>query len=212
MDVKNKICVGLDVKDNKDLYRLYKIINETKNHAFCYKINPAFFLSSNKILSLVIDYLNTNNLKWIYDGKVGDVQHTNVKYAQHIYNDLGAYGTTLNPYVGQDALDPFFIFNNKINFLLCRTTNKEADFIQEDSYRKVYEMSQNLNSGLVIPANKTSYLEDAIKNNPNTMILSPGIGAQGGKIETKNKNIIYSISRSIINSKNIEEEIIKYAY
>ena len=212
MELQNKICVGLDIKDNKDLYKLYKIINETKKHAYCYKINPAFFLSNNKILNLVVDYLNTNNLKWIYDGKIGDVHHTNIKYSEYIYENLNAYGTTLNPYVGQDALEPFFKFKNKVNFLLCRTTNKSADFIQEYSYKKVYEMSKNLNSGLVIPANKITYLKEAINNNPNTLILSPGIGAQGGKIETKNKNIIYSISRSIINSDNIEKEIIKYAY
>ena len=29
MKIKNKICVGLDIEDNKDLYRLYKTILAT---------------------------------------------------------------------------------------------------------------------------------------------------------------------------------------
>ena len=210
--IKNKICVGLDLEDNTCLFKIYKIIEQTKKYAYCYKINPAFYLDNIKVFNLIIDYLNTNNLKWIYDGKLGDVKHTNIKYSKHIYENLNAWGTTLNPYVGKESLEPFFDFKNKINFLLCRTTNNKSEFIQNHTYKKVYKMAEHLKSGLVVPANKIDYLNDAIKNNPETLILSPGIGAQGGKILTNNKNIIYSISRSIINSNNVEEEILKYVY
>ena len=100
---------------------------------------------------------------------------------------------------------------HKYNFLLCRTTNKGSELLQKESYRKVYKIAQETSSGLVIPGNKIDYLEDAVNNNPDTLILSPGIGSQGGKITLNNNNIIYNISRSIINSNNVEEQIKKYA-
>jgi len=211
MNIKNKICIGLDIKDSKNLYGILKIINQTSEYAYCYKINPAFFLGNQNILEIILSVLKDKKLKWIYDGKLGDVTHTNQRYAKYIFKELEADGITLNPYVGIDALKPFFEYENKMNFLLCRTTNTGADFLQKNIYQDVYKMSRDLNSGLVIPGNKKEYLDDAIKNNPDTLILSPGIGAQGGNININNPNIIYNISRSIINSNNIKEEIKKYA-
>ena len=212
MNVKNKICVGLDIEDCNNLYKIFKIINATKKHAFCYKINPAFFAGNYNVFEMTLRALKSHNLKWIYDGKLGDVFHTNQKYAEFVYEKLGADGLTINPYVGEDALKPFFEYENKMNFLLCRTTNQGADLLQKNNYQKVYNMSKNLKAGLVIPGNKKDFLNDAIKNNPGTLILSPGIGVQGGKINISNPNIIFSISRSIINSDDIKEEIKKYVY
>ena len=211
MNIKNKICVGLDIDDPKNLYKIMGSIIHTQKYAFCYKINPAFFLGHQIILEKTISYLKENNLKWIYDGKLGDVNHTNEKYAEYIYEKLGAHGCTLNPYVGKEALKPFLQYKDKYNFLLCRTTNKGSELLQKESYKKVYKIAKETNSGLVIPGNKIEYLKDAVSNNPNTLILSPGIGSQGGKITLNNNNIIYNISRSIINSNNVEEQIKKYA-
>ncbi len=210
--MNNKICVGLDLKYNSPFSEYTKIISQTKDLAFCYKINPAFFLNDNIKIQKIANYLNNLNLKWIYDGKTGDVLHTNEKYSKYIYEILNASGCTLNPYLGYDSLYPFLQKKDKINFLLCRTTNLGSNYIQSQSYQKVYSLANIENSGLVIAANKEYYLKDAIENCPNSLILSPGIGVQGGKINKciDNKNIIYNISRSIINSKNPRLELEKY--
>ena len=210
--MNKKICVGLDLKYEDDFEKYTKIILETKDLAYCYKINPAFFLNDNAKIQKVANYLNKLHLNWIYDGKNGDVLHTNEKYAKYIYKILNASGCTLNPYLGYDSLLPFFEDKNKINFLVCRTTNSGSSYIQQSIYQKVYDLAKIDNAGLVIAANKDFYLEDAINNCPNSPILSPGIGAQGGRINKSidNANIIYNISRSIINSKNPRLELEKY--
>ena len=199
--MKNKICIGLDFEQNGlSLFNVIKLISETKDLAYCYKINPAFWLSKHRELDKIILYLNENNIKWIYDGKLGDVLHTNENYAYYLYNIRKASGATLNPYLGYDSLEPFNRYGDKLNFVVCRTTNDGSEFFQNDCYKKSYEVAKKINAGIVIASNKENYLKKALEEFPDTPILSPGIGAQGGKITVKNKNIIYSVSRSIINS------------
>ena len=206
--MKNKVCVGLDfTKDKISLFSVIKLVSQTKDLAYCYKINPAFWLNNQEELVKVIGYLNQSKIKWIFDGKIGDVLHTNEHYAYYHYNILKASGMTLNPYLGAKSLKPFTRYGEKLNFLVCRTTNKGSEFIQSEIYTKVYEVSKEINAGLVIAANKENYLEHALKHCPNTMILSPGIGAQGGTINISHPNIIYSASRSIIQSKNPSEAL-----
>ena len=53
MNIKNKICVGLDIDDPKNLYKIIGSIMHTQNYAFCYKINPAFFLGHQIILLII---------------------------------------------------------------------------------------------------------------------------------------------------------------
>ena len=121
------------------------------------------------------------------------------------------YFYKINPYLGSDALKPFFDCENKLNFILCRTTNKGSELIQNKVYKNVYDIANRNKVHLVIPSNKKGCLEDATKNCPDSLILSPGIGKQGGKIKNISKEkIIYSISRSIINSDDPKKELEKY--
>ena len=205
-----KISVGLDLNHLEDLEKYYNLIDETKEMVFFYKINPAFFLNDREKIRKVSDYIKFCNCNWIYDGKLGDVPHTNKKYSEYLYEYLNADGATLNPYLGEDALKPFFEYKNKLNFILCRTTNQNSEIVQDKIYGVVYNIANNLKSGLIIPSNKKGYLEDALFYCPDSLILSPGIGSQGGTINNSSKNIVYSVSRSIINSKKPKEEMRKY--
>ena len=209
--MKNKISVGLDLNYNNLLEKYYNVIDKTKSQVYFYKINPAFFLNDREKIKKVTNYINFCKCNWIYDGKLGDVPHTNVMYAEYLYKYLKADGVTLNPYLGSNSLQPFFSYKDKLNFVLCRTTNKGSESIQNKVYENVYDIANKNKVHLVIPSNKKGYLEDAIKNCPNSLILSPGIGKQGGKIKNISKEkIIYSISRSIINSDDPKKELEKY--
>jgi len=211
--MKNKICLGLDLEPDTSLFNYYKIIDQTKDLVYCYKINPAYFLNNQRVLDKLIKQLNYVGAKWIYDGKIGDVLHTNEHYAYYVYNVLKASGVTLNPYAGYESLVPFTRYGSKMNFVLCKTSNFGSEFMQnEDICEKIYNMSKKLNTGIVIAGNKENALEEVIKKCPNTEILCPGIGTQGGTINKniKNENVIYSISRSIVNSSNPRLELEKY--
>lgn len=209
--MKNKISVGLDLNFNNSLEKYYNIIDETKNLVYFYKINPAFFLNDREKIKKIANYIKFCKCNWIYDGKIGDVPHTNVMYSEYLYKYLKADGTTLNPYLGSDSLQPFFNYKNKLNFILCRTTNKGAEKIQDKIYKKIYNIANQNKVHLIIPSNKEGYLKEAVQNCPESFILSPGIGYQGGKIKNISKEkIIYSISRSIINSNDPKKELEKY--
>ena len=203
----NKICVGLDLDYKKDIEEYFKIIEETKENAYCFKINPAFFMFDMNKIKKIAEYLNQRKIFWIYDGKVADVLHTNEKYAEFIYEHLKADGTTINPFLGIKSLSAFKKYPNKNNFLVCRTSNEGAELIQDNCYKTIYNIAKNFGFDLVIAANKDNLIEETIVSCPNSMILSPGIGAQGGKIKVKNDNIIYNISRTIINDTNPKEKI-----
>ena len=208
-----KISLGLDLANNNKTQEYFNIIDETKDLVYFYKINPAFFIYNRKSIKTIIDYIKLNECKCIYDGKLSDVPHSSKNYAEYLYDYLKVDGATLNPYLGKSALIPFFKYSNKLNFILCRTTNNDAGYIQDDSYKKVYDIANSLGGHLIVPSNKGGYLEDAIINCPNSLILSPGIGKQGGKIkEISKEKIIYSISRSIINAEDPREELINYVF
>lgn len=189
--IKPGLCVGLDTQDYK------KIINTVKADVF--KVNPAFNPDSTKDIAKL---LNDRNIPWIYDAKLGDVMHTNAYYAKYVFKELGASGVTLNPFVGLEALQPFFEYKDRMNFLLCNTTNPGKKLAQDAIYDQVVEFAEMYdNIGIV----------HSSKNMPKTssLILCPGIGKQGGNIRPKH-NVLYSVSRSIVHSYDPKAVSIKY--
>ena len=177
------LCVGLDSSN------WYEIIHTVKADIF--KVNPAF--NPNSTLEIAKE-LNRLNKPWIYDAKLGDVEHTNQYYAKYVFEELGAWGVTLNPFVGLEALKPFFNYKDKMCFLLCKTTNPGKKLAQEAVYDEVIDFAElHENIGII----------HSSKNLPevNSLILCPGIGHQGGTIKSTS-NVLYSVSRSIINSED----------
>ena len=208
-----KFCVGLDIAEDCDKYvKARDIIEKTWDLVDYYKINPAFYLGPNQhYLYLIADFLHSRNIPWIYDGKLGDIGNTSECYAEYVYDYLKADATTLNPYLGLDALDPFLRRKDKINFLLCRTSNTQADVFQNHSWVRVSEAAKRLsNVGLVVACNRKFNLESVRRTNKESLILSPGLGAQKGVIEYKDNKTIYSASRSIINAKDYREAVLSY--
>lgn len=186
------LSIGLDFKNDEPLESYLDIIHSVSTDYF--KINPAFTRNFKEVISYI-------NKPIIFDGKYGDVPHTNEKYAEYVFEHLNVDAVTLNPYVGFEALEPFFRYKNKTCFILCRTTNGGAKKIQEYGWTHVINFVKDKpHIGLVLPSNDSLIL-DIASTLPNP-ILSPGIGTQGGKIEKNNGNIIYSVSRSVIYSQD----------
>jgi uridine monophosphate synthetase len=192
---KNSLCVGLDFDASFEEYVEY--ISLIK--ADMYKINPAFF-NRYALLDLA-NYFRVNNIKWIYDAKIGDVEHTNAAYAKYIYETLGAWGTTLNPYLGFAPLEAFFAYKSKVSFILCRTTNPGSEKFQKIFEEEILSfVSGRQNLGVVYASGeKLEVVSERLKDN---LILCPGIGVQGGKILDAGDNIIFSVSRSIRSAKD----------
>lgn len=202
---KNSLCVGLDFDASFEEY--VKYISLIK--ADIYKINPAFF-NRYALLDLA-NYFRVNNIKWIYDAKIGDVEHTNAVYAKYIYETLGAWGTTLNPFLGFAPLEAFFAYKNKMSFILCRTTNPGSEKFQKIFEEEILSfVSGKKNIGIVYGSNETlKKVSERLKDN---LILCPGIGVQGGQIIDAGENIIFSVSRSIKFANNPKKMSDLYKY
>ena len=188
--MRNNLCVGLDFPGEFNEYIDFISLVDAE----IYKINPAFI--SHKNIKLLAQYLNHRNIYWIYDAKFGDVYHTNISYAEYVFEELGAPAVTLNPYVGFESLEPFIAYKDKQCFILCKTTHKGSDTFQMPD-KVIRYVKSKPNVGIVYAGNDESGLKLISSLLPKNLILSPGVGTQGGEIKFWSENIIYSVSRSV---------------
>jgi orotidine-5'-phosphate decarboxylase len=135
---------------------------------------------------------------------------------------------TVSPYMGNDSVEPFLAYNNKHTILLALTSNKGSNDFQISSnqennlFKKVLKISKqwkNSNNLMyVVGATKASFLKDIRSIVPNSFLLIPGIGAQGGDLKETFKNgankdigLLVNSSRSIIYAGD-GEDFIKCSY
>ena len=233
---KSFLCVGLDVDLDKIPKHLHKhedpifefsksIIDSTSPFAIAYKPNIAFFESYGikgwNSLEKVINYINSNypEIFTIADAKRGDIGNTSTKYAKTFFETLNFDSITVAPYMGRDSVEPFLEYENKHTILLSLTSNSgSSDFqFQSDKgiplYLSVIKKSQNWknkdNLMYVVGATKAKSLKEIRKIIPNSFLLVPGFGAQGGSLSdvcdfglNENCGIIVNSSRQIIYSDN----------
>lgn len=207
---KSMLCVGLDVDLDKIPKHLLKledpifefnkaIIDATQVYCIAYKPNIAFYeaygVKGWKALKRTIDYINENYPEQftIADAKRGDIGNTSTMYAKAFFNDLNFDSVTVAPYMGKDSVEPFLEFEDKYTILLGLTSNSGAEdfqFLKSDSdflFEKVLKTSQNWKNSqqlmYVIGATKADYLKTVRSLLPNSFLLIPGVGAQGGSLE-----------------------------
>ena len=235
---KSFLCIGLDVDMNKipkhlletedPIFEFNKaIIDATHDLCVAYKPNTAFYeaygIKGWKSLQKTIDYLNKNypDLFTIADAKRGDIGNTSTMYAKAFFEDLGFDSVTVAPYMGKDSIEPFLSFKDKHTILLALTSNSGAfDFQtqkidEEELYKKVLETSKawenSENLMYVVGATKAEYFAQIRKIIPNSFLLVPGVGAQGGDLQevckyglSKNVGLLINSSRGIIYAANNE--------
>lgn len=230
------VCVGLDtdldkipktiLKEKDPIYFFNKrIIEATKDLVAAYKINFAFYevLGSYgfELIQKTLDEI-PDDILVIADAKRGDIGNTSEMYAKSVYEHFNFDSITLNPYMGFDSLEPFFRYDDKLNFILGLTSNSgSADFekIELKNGEKLFQFiikkivewnSIYKNCGIVFGATNLAELSENIKNMQDCTVLLPGVGKQGGSFEEVlkvfhlygRKNFIINLSRSIIYADN----------
>mgnify|MGYP002639364484 CR=1 FL=1 len=230
------LCIGLDVDLNKipkhlleeedPIFSFNKVIIDATHHlAVAYKPNTAFYeaygIKGWKALEKTINYLNANHpeIFTIADAKRGDIGNTSSMYAKAFFDDLGFDSVTVAPYMGKDSIEPFLAFKDKHTILLALTSNQGAfDFQTQkidntEVYKTVLETSKNWENSeklmYVVGATKAEYFKEIREIVPNSFLLVPGVGAQGGKLEdvckyglTKEVGLLINSSRGIIYASN----------
>ncbi|WP_422105395.1 orotidine-5'-phosphate decarboxylase [Winogradskyella sp.] len=204
------LCIGLDVDLNKIPKHLLEeedpifafnkaIIDATHHLCVAYKPNTAFYeaygIKGWQALAKTIDYLNSNHpdIFTVADAKRGDIGNTSTMYAKAFFEDLGFDSVTVAPYMGKDSVEPFLAFKDKHTILLALTSNQGAFDFQTKSidglelYKHVLETSKAWNNSenlmYVVGATKAEYLADIRQIIPNSFLLVPGVGAQGGNLQ-----------------------------
>lgn len=236
---KSFLCIGLDVDLNKIPEYLLKeedpifafnkaIIDATHHLCVAYKPNTAFYeaygLKGWKALEKTITYLNEKHpeIFTIADAKRGDIGNTSTMYAKAFFEDLAFDSVTVAPYMGKDSIEPFLAFENKHTILLALTSNQGAFDFQtktiegKEVYKQVLETSKSWKNSenlmYVVGATKAEYLGDIRKIIPNSFLLVPGVGAQGGNLQdvckygmSDNIGLLINSSRGIIYASSHED-------
>ena len=229
---KSFLCVGLDVDLDKvpvhiktmpdPLFEFLKaIIDATAAFAVAYKPNIAFFETYGPegmgSLKKVMDYLNEHHpeIFTIADAKRGDIGNTATRYAKAYYETYNFDSITVAPYMGKDSVEPFLNFDEKYAIVLALTSNAgSSDFQTQEVggqmlYEKVIQTSRDWKGSerlmYVVGATKASALKNIRALIPNSFLLIPGVGAQGGSLTevaenglSENVGLLVNSSRGII--------------
>ena len=238
---KSFLCVGLDTdlkkipthlqgQENAAFLFNKAIIDATIDHCVAYKPNLAFYESMGikglQQLKMTLDYIHSLEKKAfiIADAKRGDIGNTSQQYAKAFLDPHGDFGfdaLTIAPYMGEDSVVPFTVYENKWVILLALTSNKGAfDFqLTQDKdtgkrlFEKVLQTSKQWgntdNMMYVVGATKADMLDDVRAIVPDSFLLVPGVGAQGGSLQevckhglNKDCGLLVNSSRGIIYASN----------
>ena len=231
---KSFLCVGLDPDLNKIPRHLLEtedpvfefnkqIIDATRAYCVAYKPNIAFYESMGikgwESLRKTLGYIPKECFT-IADAKRGDIGNTSKMYAKTFFDPnssgLDFDAVTVAPYMGHDSVLPFLDFDNKWVILLALTSNPGAEdfqFFTDNTSQKLFEKvlstskkwGNDQNLMYVIGATQAEKLAEVRKIVPDSFLLIPGVGVQGGSLEevakygmNKDCGLLVNSSRGII--------------
>ena len=182
-----------------------EIIEACEKSIVAVKPQLAFFeargIEGMRALAEVIRFARGRGLIVIADAKRGDIGSTSAAYAEAFLGDgdFAADAITINPYLGADAIMPFVnrIRSGRGVLVLVKNSNPSSGEFQdlEASGRPLWEAvaarvrgwgddflgASGMSSvGAVVGATYPKHLKRARELMPNTIILVPGYGTQGG--------------------------------
>lgn len=234
------LCVGLDPDMKKlpkhlldaenPIFEFNKaIIDATAPFAVAYKPNLAFYecqgLKGWEALELTVAYIREHypDQFIIADAKRGDIGNTSKLYARSFFEHLDVDAITVAPYMGEDSVTPFLGYDGKWVILLALTSNKgshDFQFMQEADGKRLFEnviMKSQTWAGpdemmYVVGATQGVMFKDIRAVAPDSFLLVPGVGAQGGSLEEVAKygmiedcGLLVNSSRGIIYASNGED-------
>lgn len=231
------VCVGLDPditkmpqvfqekKEREDAVFsfLSQIVDITAPHVCAYKVQKAFFDEFDKgheLLRNLLRYIHDNyqDIVVFIDCKIGDIDNTMKTYMRLLFDNIKADGVVINPYMGDDVMEPFIQDKKKVGIVLVQTSNPNAKVVQESIlndgkflWEKILDLTidrWNLNKNLIVvlSSNSSNDYSEIRKKIPQEMpILLAGIGSQGGSVNImkqllndRKKGVFVNSSRSIL--------------
>ena len=240
------LCVGLDpvrarfptpLNDEPDVTRAIVsfnagVITATSDLVCAYKPNLGFYLAYGAAGVAALEetrHLIPVHVPIILDAKIGDIGSTAEAYATGYFDTWGFDAVTVNPYLGEDSLEPFLTRRERGVIVVCKTSNPGSADLQsltldanngrQPLYLTVADRVAAwaerwpATLGLVVGATYPAELAQVRRRCPDAPILLPGIGAQAGDLEaslragldSRGLGLIVSSSRSVIYAGNDDE-------
>ncbi len=227
------LCVGLDTDLRKvpqcilgeedPIFAFNKaIIDATAPYCVAYKPNLAFYEAEGvkglAAFEKTVQYLKERypDQMIIADAKRGDIGNTSQMYARTFFETYGVDALTVAPYMGEDSVTPFLgkegqwvivlaLTSNKGSLDFQLTEDKEGERLFEKVIRKSQQWGTPENMMYVVGATRGELFTDIRRVAPESFLLVPGVGAQGGSLEevcrygmTADCGLIVNSSRAII--------------
>ena len=205
------LCVGLDtdikkipehlLREENPIFAFNKaIIDATAPYCVAYKPNLAFYESLGVegwlAFEETVKYIKANypDQFIIADAKRGDIGNTSKMYARSFFEHLDIDAVTVAPYMGEDSVTPFLGYEGKWVILLALTSNKgshDFQFMKEADGKRLFENVITKSQGwagpeemmYVVGATQGEMFKDIRAVAPDSFLLVPGVGAQGGSLE-----------------------------
>ncbi|MFM9108003.1 MAG: orotidine-5'-phosphate decarboxylase [Chloroflexota bacterium] len=197
------------------------IIAATGDIACAYKPNLGFYLAHGAAGIRALERTRAAipaGVPAILDAKIGDIGSTAAAYAAGVFDALGFDAVTLNPYLGEDALEPFLSRPGAGLFILCKTSNPGGGDFQDLATGgrplhlavaeriAAWDARYPASAGLVVGATWPEQLAAVRALCPEQPILLPGVGAQAGDlaaalragIDRHGEGLLVTSSRAII--------------
>lgn len=175
-------------------------VDQTAAHVCAYKIQKAFFdllSGGHEVLRCVIEHIHEQyaGIPVIVDCKIGDIDNTMTAYIANIFDLLKADGVVVNPYMGDDVLQPLAQLPDKAIVVLVKTSNPNGVIVQDVNLANGQMLWQYIldlmlsrwnTSGNMIPVLSSTASMALSTIRPlipqQTPILLAGVGAQGGSL------------------------------
>lgn len=206
------------------------IIDATEPYCIAYKPNLAFYecfgVEGWIAFEKTVEYIRTQypDQFIIADAKRGDIGNTSMLYARSFFEHMDLDAVTVAPYMGEDSVKPFLGYEGKWVICLALTSNKGShdfqlstvDGTEERLFEKVLRTVKTWGTEdqimFVVGATQGQMFEDIRKVAPDSFLLVPGIGAQGGSLQEVVKygmnsqcGLIVNSSRAIIYADHTEQ-------
>jgi orotidine-5'-phosphate decarboxylase len=182
-----------------------RVVEAVSPHVACLKVQSAcyerFAAAGVAVIDDILREADARSLPVILDAKRGDIGISATHYAAAAFDRPGANPDwlTVNAWLGTETIEPYLECGGV--FVLVRTSNPGSAQVQglelADGRRMceamadlVADMSQKRigkskwsDVGAVVGATHASEAESLRDRMPGVMLLVPGIGAQGGRVE-----------------------------
>jgi orotidine 5'-phosphate decarboxylase subfamily 2 len=171
------------------------LIESAAESAVAIKINVAFFEAFGSAGWAALERVRADapaGHLLVLDAKRGDIGSTAERYAAALFGRLDADAVTLSPYLGEDAIEPFLAFPDRLVYVLARTSNPSGARWQDLAtgadgiplHRRVVQWAAERwpggRVGLVVGATAPVELVELRVEMPGPAFLVPGVGAQAG--------------------------------